>query len=274
MTYEIHFIDTVDAYQKTLKILENFDIYFLDTEFIRESTYRPIVALIQIAVNDTDAYLIDPTFQGFNAQPLFDLFNQKDKKIVLHSARQDLEIFYFHYHFTPHNLSDTQIMAAVLGYGDQIGFDSLVQSITGDVIDKSQQRTNWLKRPLKKAQIDYAASDVIFLAKIYPFLNATIIEKKRSDWIQNEINELCHADIFLLNEKAIIKKIRHKLTKKQSIFILNALALFREKIAIEKDIIRTLVCDDLLLIQLAERQPTTDEAFDKIKYFNKSLLCL
>jgi ribonuclease D len=271
MAYDIHWIDTLESYQKTLEILENFDTYFLDTEFIRESTYRPIVALIQIAVTANEAYLIDPTFSGFNPELLFNLFKKHHKKIILHSARQDLEIFYFHYHFTPHNLADTQIMAAALGYGEQIGFDGLVQLVTGDIIDKSQQRTNWLKRPLNQVQIDYAASDVIFLAKIYPILDKMMLDKNRYDWIENEINELCNPTIFSFNEKAIIKKIRHKLTKKQAIFTLNQLTLLREKIAIEKDLIRTLVCNDLLLIQLSERQPITEEAFTKIKHFNKSL---
>ncbi|MFT6084578.1 MAG: ribonuclease D, partial [Alphaproteobacteria bacterium] len=270
MTYQIHFIDTPEAYLNTLERLKDASIYFLDTEFIRERTYRPIVALIQIAINDQEAFLIDPTFEGFEPSLLFNLLDQPDKKVVLHSARQDLEIFYYEYHFSPNNLADTQIMAAALGYGDQIGFDGLVYSITSDVIDKSQQRTNWLLRPLNEKQITYAASDVIYLAKIYPFLEAELHNKKRQAWIADEVSELCDPDIFSITPKMIIKKVRHKLSGKAAIAALHALALFRESLAIEKNLIRTLICPDILLTYLAERRPATIEELQKAKNLKQS----
>ena len=263
MQANIHFINNNTDYLDVLHRIKDACVFFLDTEFIREKTYRPIVALIQIALDDKDAYLIDPTFDGFDAVPLFDILKDPTKKIILHSARQDLEIFY--YGFTPHDLVDTQIIAAALGYGDQVSFESLVKAITTDSIDKSQQRTDWLKRPLTNSQMQYAACDVLYLAKIYPFLESALTSQKRWSWVDDEIKNLCDPNIFNLNTNSLLKKIRHGLTSKKAIQALYALAVFRENIAIGRDLIRTLVCPDSILITLAEKRPKTLENLQKFK---------
>lgn len=265
MLPKIHFINQQTDYLGLLDHIKNADIYFLDTEFIRETTYRPIIALIQIAIDDENAYLIDPTFDGFDASPLFDLLRNPNKKIVLHSARQDLEIFYHHFNFTAHNLADTQIIAAALGYGDQIGFEGLVKAITGISLDKSQQRTDWLKRPLTENQLTYAAYDVLYLAKIYPFLEGALVSQGRLDWISDEIQSLCNPDIFMLTPEAIFKKIKHNLHQKKAIYALQELSLLRENIAIEKDLIRTYICPDNILVTLAEKRPKTSDHLLTIK---------
>jgi ribonuclease D len=265
MQSNIHFINNTTDYLDVLHRIKDASVFFLDTEFIREKTYRPIVALIQIAIDDKDAYLIDPTFEGFDGVPLFDILKDSTKKIILHSARQDLEIFYYHYGFTPHDLVDTQIIAAALGYGDQVSFESLVKTITTDSIDKSQQRTNWLKRPLSESQMKYAACDVLYLAKIYPFLESALTSQMRWSWIDDDIKNLCDPNIFTVNTHSLLKKIRHGLTSKKAIQALHALAVLREDIAIEQDLIRTLVCPDSILITLAEKRPKTLEALQKLK---------
>jgi ribonuclease D len=272
MPQKIHFIDTHADYLNILDIIKDAPIYFLDTEFIREKTYRPIVALIQIAINDKDAYLIDPTFVDFDAKLLFDILNNPNKKIVLHSARQDLEIFYYHYHFTPHTLEDTQIIASALGYGEQIGFEGLVKAITGDVIDKSQQRTDWLKRPLNQEQLTYAAYDVLYLAKVYPYLESALTSQGRLEWISDDIKNLCNPNIFTISNEAILKKIKHSLTSNKGINALQALAILREKIAIDTDSIRTLICPDSILITLAEKRPKTIEGLHKLKHIKHEFI--
>ncbi len=272
MPQTIHFIDSHTDYINLIDTLKDATTYFLDTEFIREKTYRPIVALIQIAINEHDAYLIDPTIPDFDAKPLFDMLNNPNKKIILHSARQDLEIFYHHYHFTTENLHDTQIIAAALGYGDQIGFEGLVKAITGDSIDKSQQRTDWLKRPLNKEQLTYAAYDVLYLAKIYPYLESALLSQGRLEWIHDEIKHLCNPQIFTLSKEAIFKKIKHNLTSNKAISALNALLILRENIAINKDLIRTLICPDSVLITLAEKRPKTTEGFLKLKHIKHDFI--
>lgn len=265
MPQNIHFIDNHTDYLNLLETIKDATIYFMDTEFIREKTYRPIVALIQIAINDKNAYLIDTTFDGFDAKPLFVMLNNPNKKIILHSARQDLEIFYHHYDFTTYNLEDTQIIAAALGYGDQIGFEALVKAITGDSIDKSQQRTNWLKRPLNHEQLTYAAFDVLYLAKIYPYLEGALTSQGRWEWIGDEIKNLCNPQIFTLSNEAIYKKVKHTLTSNKAIAALQALTVLRENIAINKDLIRMMVCPDSVLITLAEKRPKTPDGFYKLK---------
>lgn len=272
MTAQIHLIDTAQAYLQTIEHLKSSEIYFLDTEFIRERTYRPVVALIQIAVNDQDAYLIDPTFDGFDPTPLIDILNSPTKKIILHSARQDLEIFYFHYNFIPHNLIDTQIMAAALGYGDQIGFEGLVKTILDHELDKSQQRTDWLQRPLSEKQKKYAAADVIYLAKIYPFLQGALEAQGRQEWVIDEIEQLKSPDIYNISDKMLLKKIRHKLNGHKPIATLRELAILREDIAIKRDRIRTLICPDHVLISLAEKRPKTIEKLKTMKNLKHSFV--
>lgn len=265
MTANIHLIENNNRYLEILEQIKNAEIYFLDTEFIRETTYRPIVALIQIAIDDQNAYLIDPTFEGFDYKPLVDLISHPNKKIIMHSARQDLEIFYFHFNFLPNNLIDTQIVAAALGYGDQIGFEGLVKTVLNHGLDKSQQRTDWLKRPLTEKQMKYAADDVIYLAKIYPFLIGALESQGRSEWIKDEIVTLTNPQIFEVSLKTLMKKIRHKLNGAKAINTLKALVMLREEIAEKKDRIRTMICPDTTLITLAEKRPKTEEDLLSIK---------
>lgn len=263
MPANIHFINTHSDYLHTLNAIKESDIFFLDTEFIREKTYRPIVALIQIAIDDNNAYLIDPTFDGFEARLLFDILNDPNKKIVFHSARQDLEIFYYHYGFTAHNLMDTQIIAAALGYGDQISFENLVKTITSEAIDKSQQRTDWLKRPLSSNQLKYAACDVLYLARIYPVLYDALKSQGRLAWIQDDIDYLCNSDIFQISPESLFKKVKHGLTQPKAIHVLQSLAILRENIAINKDVIRNYICPDSILAELAEKRPKTLDDLQK-----------
>ena len=140
----------------------------VDTEFHRETTYYPELALIQIS-NGQQTICVDPLALK-QLQPLLALLNNPEITKVFHASQQDMEIFHHQFDVLPSPVFDTQIAAGLLGYGEQIGYAALIKTLLNVEVDKSQTRTDWLKRPLNHRQIQYAASDVYYLAKAYPII--------------------------------------------------------------------------------------------------------
>ena len=138
--------------------LKSAETLALDTEFIREKTYYPRLCLIQIASTEVVA-CIDPLSIS-EMQPLWDLLLNQDCLKVLHAARQDLEIFHHLLGEIPQPVFDTQLVATVLGYGEQIGYGNLIKKVLNIDLNKGHARTDWLQRPLSPEQLDYAADDV------------------------------------------------------------------------------------------------------------------
>ncbi|HED17598.1 MAG TPA: ribonuclease D [Gammaproteobacteria bacterium] len=164
--------------------LQQHDTLFLDTEFIRETTYYPVLCLIQVATAEHSA-CIDPITIN-DLSPLMDvLYNAKITKVV-HAGRQDMEILFQLNGKLPSPLFDTQIAAAFLGYGEQIGYGELINRELGVQLDKSHSRTDWKKRPLSTAQVEYALDDVRYLAKAYPRLVEKLQSLRRLQWVQEE----------------------------------------------------------------------------------------
>src|SRR5690606_18844462 len=129
----------------------------VDTEFLRESTYYPLLCVAQIA-SPAEVAVIDARAPGIDLAPLFALLADARVLKVFHAARQDIEIVWNMAQTIPHPIFDSQVAAMVLGYGDSISYDQLVQRITGDTLDKSHRFTDWTRRPLSDAQLQYAAS--------------------------------------------------------------------------------------------------------------------
>ena len=138
----------------------------VDTEFLRETTYYPLLCVAQMATAD-EAVVVDALAPGIDLAPFFDLLVDENVVKVFHAARQDIEIVWNMAVKIPHPIFDTQVAAMVLGYGDSISYDQLVQRITGDQLDKSHRFTDWTRRPLSDAQIVYAVSDVTHLRDVY-----------------------------------------------------------------------------------------------------------
>ena len=200
------FINNTSDLLEAVTTLQNKAVLFIDTEFIRERTYFPVACLLQIYSDGDTAYLIDLRADGIDIAPLLDLLKNVQITKVLHSGRQDLEIFYNDFGFLPTPLFDTQIAASFLGYGDQISFEALVKDKLDIQIDKSQQRTDWRKRPLNEKQMLYAASDVYYLAPVYHILHKELEEQGRIEWTKTETQKLLTPDLYTLNEKDILKR--------------------------------------------------------------------
>src|SRR2546430_4312948 len=130
-----------------------------------------------------EALVVDALAQDIELDPFFELMANERVLKVFHAARQDIEIVWHRAGLIPHPVFDTQIAAMVLGYGDSISYEQLVQRITGDFIDKSHRFTDWTRRPLSKAQLDYAVSDVTHLRDLYLKLSADLAHRDRTDWV-------------------------------------------------------------------------------------------
>ncbi len=165
----------------------------VDTEFLRERTYYSKLCLIQLAYRgdgETDAALVDPLVEGLSLEPLLDLFRNRDVVKVFHAARQDLEIFYINHGVIPKPLFDSQVAAMVAGFGEQVGYETLVRKIAKQSLDKSSRFTDWSRRPLSDSQKAYALADVTHLRVIYEFLRQRLAETGRDKWVEEEIATL------------------------------------------------------------------------------------
>src|SRR5665213_1534866 len=158
----------------------------IDTEFMREKTYWPILCLIQIA-GPNGAAAIDPLAHGIDLAPVFDLLADTSVLKVFHAPRQDIEIFVHMTGVVPHPIFDTQIAAMVCGFGESASYETLAAKLAGAAIDKSSRFTDWAHRPLSERQLQYALADVIPLRKVYERLSARLEKSGRASWVADEM---------------------------------------------------------------------------------------
>ncbi|MDH5611020.1 MAG: ribonuclease D [Gammaproteobacteria bacterium] len=226
----------------------------IDTEFFRETTYFPHLGLIQIASSD-HIICVDPL--AFDARDeLRRLFFNRDITKVFHSCSQDMEVLYQYFNELPAPIFDTQIAAAMLGYQDQIGYANLVAEIYEVELDKSQTRTNWLKRPLSVKQIEYAGEDVLYLLPLYEKFNQALKESERNIWLQEDCEQLCgNVQRFQPDFENCWQRVKgyFKLSNMQ-LAVCRSIAQWREQLAMSKDLTRRRVMPDELLLKLAATQ--------------------
>ncbi|GIR77599.1 MAG: hypothetical protein CM15mP80_02240 [Alphaproteobacteria bacterium] len=175
MYSEPQLIETTEELNSALSKLSDAEFVAIDTEFMRENTYYPKLCLVQLSAAGT-TLCVDPLVPNIDMSALYNLMQNPSIIKVFHAGRQDLEIFVHLTGQVPFPIYDTQIAAMVCGFGDQVGYDRLVQHYTGRTIDKSSRFTNWMERPLTDRQVKYAADDVIYLVEIYPRMLAHLKE--------------------------------------------------------------------------------------------------
>lgn len=236
----------------------------VDTEFLRERTYWSKLCLIQLALPPAgqpgagQAVLVDPMAEGLSLEPLYDLFRHKDTVKVFHAARQDLEIFHHDAGIFPEPLFDTQVAAMVCGFGEQVGYETLVRKIARANLDKSSRFTDWSRRPLSDAQAAYALADVTHLRQIYEFLSAELVKTGRESWLAEELAVLTDPETYITRPEEAWMKVRTRTNSPRFLAILRELARFREAYAQERDIPRSRVFKDDAMIELASTKPLTE----------------
>jgi ribonuclease D len=240
----------------------------IDTEFLRESTYFPILCVAQLASAD-EAVVIDALAEGIDLQPFYDLMANESVLKVFHAARQDIEIVWHRAGLIPHPIFDTQVAAMVLGYGDSISYEQLVQRITGDSIDKSHRFTDWTRRPLSKAQLNYAVSDVTHLRDVYLKLSADLAGRDRTNWVMREMDVLTSPSTYRLEPERAWERLKTRVRKPRELAILMEVAAWREREARARDVPRGRVLKDEVIGDIAVQAPTTPERLAHLRSIPK-----
>jgi ribonuclease D len=236
----------------------------VDTEFQRESTYYPRLCVAQMASTD-EAVVIDALAEGLDLAPFFDLMANDQVLKVFHAARQDVEICWHEAQMIPSPLVDTQVAAMVLGYGDSISYEQLVQRITGDTLDKSNRFTDWTRRPLTEAQLAYAASDVTHLRDIYLKLAADLEARGRTDWVREEMSVLTSADTYRMEPEHAWERLKTRVRKPKELAVLMEVAAWREREAQSRDVPRGRILKDDVLGDLAVQAPASMERLASLR---------
>ena len=240
----------------------------VDTEFVREKTYWPILCLVQIATPDR-AVAIDPLANGIDLQPVYDLMANTSVLKVFHSASQDMQVMFNATGQMTEPVFDTQIAAMVSGYGDQPAYATLVERIVGVKIDKRSQMTDWSRRPLTDHQVEYAIGDVTHLIHVYNRLTTDLEESGRSNWAQEEMGHLRNRDLYDLDPRDLWRKVRLRRPTRRALAVLREITEWREVSARRRDIPRGWVCRDEALAEIALNTPQTPADLERVRGINE-----
>ena len=239
----------------------------IDTEFMRDRTFWPKLCLIQLAGEARHA-AVDPLAPGLDLAPLFALMADPAVVKVFHAARQDIEIFYNLTGKIPTPLFDTQLAAMVCGYGEEVGYETLVAQLAKARIDKSSRFTDWARRPLSPEQLTYAIADVTHLRVVYQKLKQRLEETGRSAWVAQELAELTAPSTYEQPPDEAWKRIKVRSRDARFLALVQALAAWRERTAQERDLPRNRVLRDDLLLEVAANRPASTEELAKLRRIN------
>jgi ribonuclease D len=264
----MHVITTTDALAKLTADYAKAPFVTVDTEFMRERTYWPQLCLVQLArpgEAEMDAVIIDPLAEGIDLAPLFELMVDKNVVKVFHAARQDVEIFHNLGGLIPEPMFDTQVAAMVCGYGDQVGYETLVRRIAKADLDKSSRFTDWARRPLSQKQLDYALGDVTHLRQIYLTLSERLNETGRGHWVAEEMAILTAPTTYFTEPGEAWRRVKARSHSPKYLAVVRALAQWRETSAQTRDVPRSRVLKDDALLEIATARPKTPEELGKLR---------
>ncbi len=242
----------------------------VDTEFLRETTFWPKLCVIQLASAD-EAAAVDALAEGLDLEPFFALMADPKVTKVFHAARQDIEIIWNLAKLIPAPLFDTQVAAMVCGFGDQVSYGDLAQTVTKVSLDKSSRFTDWSRRPLLESQIDYAIADVTYLRDIYLFLRRRLDETRRLSWLSDEMALLSSPGTYEQHPDKAWERYRNRVRKPRDLAVLMEVAAWRETDAQARNVPRSRVLKDDVLIELALAAPQTADALGNLRAFPRGM---
>src|SRR5471032_578844 len=225
----------------------------VDTEFLRETTFWPKLCVVQMAGPD-EAVIVDALAPELDLAPFFRLMVDERVVKVFHAARQDVEIAWNLAKLIPKPMFDTQVAAMVLGYGDSISYDQLVQRITGDAIDKTSRFTDWSRRPLSPAKVTYAISDVTHLRDVYFKLKEDLEKKNRLEWVEDEMKILTSPETYKQEPHNAWQRLKTRVRKPKELAVLMEVAAWREREAQSRDLPRARVLKDDAIAEIAHQR--------------------
>ncbi len=240
------------------------DYVTVDTEFLRETTFWPILCLIQMA-SPEDEVIVDPMADGIDLAPFFDLMADPSVVKVFHAARQDLEIVYKLGGLLPEPIFDTQVAAMVCGYGDSIAYNMIVSKVTGATIDKSSRFTDWSRRPLTEKQLDYALADVTHLRDVYEHLKERLEKQNREAWVAEEMKILNDPETYDLPVEKAWTRLKMRVRKSRDLAVMQKVAEWREQEARDRDVPRGRVIKDDAIYEIAQQHPKDTKALSRLR---------
>ena len=240
------------------------DYVTIDTEFMREKTYWPILCLVQLAAPD-EARAVDALAPGIDLGPLFDLMADGNVLKVFHAARQDLEIFHHLSGRLPAPVFDTQVAAMVCGFGDSVGYEALVTKLVNAKIDKGSRFTDWTLRPLSGRQVDYALADVVHLRPAYEKLAKKLHGNGRESWLEEEMAVLTDPATYEGEPLEAFRRIKTRSADSRVLAVLREVAAWREAEAQRRDVPRNRVLRDEALVEIAHHTPATAKELSRTR---------
>jgi ribonuclease D len=266
----MNLIATTQDLEALCRRLATHSFITVDTEFLRETTFWPKLCVVQLASQD-EAVAVDALAEGIDLAPLFALMADTKVTKVFHAARQDVEIFWNLAKLIPAPLFDTQVAAMVCGFGDQVSYSDLVQTVTRVHLDKSSRFTDWSRRPLSEAQVDYAIADVTYLRDIYEFLLRKLEASQRLGWLADEMAVLTAPATYEQHPDRAWERFRNRARKPRDLAVLMEVAAWREAEAQSRDVPRSRVLKDDIMIEVALAAPKTIEALGELRAFPKGM---
>jgi ribonuclease D len=239
----------------------------VDTEFMRETTYWPKLCLVQVAGGE-DAACIDPLAEGLDLAPLCALMADERVEKVFHAGRQDVEIF-FNLGVIPKPLFDTQIAAMAAGFGEQVAYDALVRQLLKIAVDKSSRFTDWARRPLSAAQLEYALGDVTHLATLYPMLRERLADGGRLPWVMEEMTSLTDPANYDTDPENAWRRLKPRRFAPKYLAVLRGVAAWRERTAQTRDQPRGRILKDDAIDEIATQTPTDIDGLARLRSLPK-----
>lgn len=263
-------IEKTEDLEKFCQALTLREFVCVDLEFLREHTYFAKLCLIQLA-SPQESAVVDPLAADIDLTSFFNLMQNKSVIKVFHSGRQDIEIIYNLSGKIPAPLFDTQIAAQVLGFGEAVSYESLVNAFLHLELDKSSRLSDWSKRPLNQKQLAYALSDVTHLAEIYPRQIQKLQQQNRLGWIADELAALSDPKIYHTEPTEAWMRIRHRSHNALFLTLLRELAAWRERRAIAKNTPRQSLIKDDLLLNICAARPETKEDLAAVRGMRRDM---
>src|SRR5262244_4640535 len=243
----------------------------VDTEFMRERTYWPILCLVQVA-GPEEAAAVDTLAPGIDLTPILALMADQRMLKVFHAGRQDVEIFFNLSGAVPAPIFDTQIAAMVCGFGDAVSYETLVSKLARASLDKSSRFTDWSHRPLTERQIRYALADVVHLRTVYEKLRERLTSNGRASWIAEEAAELSDPKTYRNDPYEAWRRFRLRGRVDGRFFgVLREVAAWRESAARQRNLPRNRIMRDEAVLEIAAHSPRTIEALARTRSLGKGV---
>lgn len=260
-------LTTDGAVRELAEALRGAGAFTLDLEFVSERRYVPEICLAQVAWGDPEApevAAVDPL--AADPRPVLELVADPEVETVFHAAQGDLALLGQRFDLAGANVYDTQIAAAFLGIGDQIGYAGLVAQVLDVEIDKGPQFTDWCKRPLSDEQLRYALDDVRYLATAWPRLRRRLEEAGRLAWVEQETERLAASAAVRTPPEERYRRVKGwGRLKGAALGALQELAAWREETALAENRPPAWILQDRSMIEVARRAPRNEGALAAIR---------